>query len=238
MFLVGHGLDGLRAAVRLGVAHSGSTKPCCRDGSVQALADRVLGPSAHLGGGTVPVVFSTDVAAGTEIAPAGHEGRVECVVAGPGHLGRTRRRLAMDAVTDRPATGRRRTEGSSASTAPCRANGPACGPTPTTPNAPEPPNRSRGSGSGSRVPRTSRGPSAGACRRPLPGRPLTGGPGRSRVVADAPGPGPAGRRGQVVPSGRGTARQQRTKSWTTGSPSSAGSQATPTLLGPTPVTGR
>lgn len=106
---------------------------------MQALADRVLGPSAHLDGGTVPVVFSTDVAAGTEIALAGHEGRVEYTVAGPGHLGRARRHLAMDAVIDRPATGRKRTGGPSASTAPCWANGPARGPTPTTPDAPRPP---------------------------------------------------------------------------------------------------
>ncbi|MFH9015802.1 vWA domain-containing protein [Streptomyces sp. NPDC017943] len=100
--LVKHGLDGLRAAVHLVVDHSGSMRPYYKDGSVQALADRVLGLSAHLDDdGTVPVVFfSTDVDAETEIALAGHEGRIEQIVAGLGHMGRTSYHLAMDAVID------------------------------------------------------------------------------------------------------------------------------------------
>ncbi|MGW3988868.1 vWA domain-containing protein [Streptomyces sp. NPDC004830] len=100
--LVKHGLDGLRAAVYLVVDHSGSMRPYYKDGSVQALADRVLGLSAHLDDdGTVPVVFfSTDVDAETEIALAGHEGRIEQIVAGLGHMGRTSYHLAMDAVID------------------------------------------------------------------------------------------------------------------------------------------
>ncbi|WP_329340291.1 VWA domain-containing protein [Streptomyces sp. NBC_00663] len=97
-----HGLDGLRAAVYLVVDYSGSMKPYYADGSVQALADRVLGLSAHLDDdGTVPVVFfSTDVDAETEIALADHEGRIERIVAGLGHMGKTSYHLAMDAVID------------------------------------------------------------------------------------------------------------------------------------------
>ncbi|GAB3178063.1 VWA domain-containing protein [Streptomyces incanus] len=98
----GHGLDGLRAAVHLVVDHSGSMKPYYKDGSVQALADRVLGLSAHLDDdGIVPVVFSsTDIDAVTDIALADHEGSVERIAAGLGHMGRTSYHLAMDAVID------------------------------------------------------------------------------------------------------------------------------------------
>ncbi|GGW18847.1 toxic cation resistance protein [Streptomyces capoamus] len=97
-----HGLDGLRAAVYLVVDHSGSMRPYYRDGSVQALADRVLGLSAHLDDdGCVPVVFfSTDVDAVTDIALDGHAGRIERITAGLGHMGRTNYHLAMDAVID------------------------------------------------------------------------------------------------------------------------------------------
>ncbi|MCX5334870.1 VWA domain-containing protein [Streptomyces sp. NBC_00140] len=97
-----HGLDGLRAAVYLVVDYSGSMKPYYKDGSVQALADRVLGLSAHLDDdGTVPVVFfSTEVDAETEIALADHQGKIERIVAGLGHMGKTSYHLAMDAVID------------------------------------------------------------------------------------------------------------------------------------------
>ncbi|MEU5533267.1 VWA domain-containing protein [Streptomyces sp. NPDC020362] len=97
-----HGLDGLRAAVYLVVDYSGSMKPYYKDGSVQALADRVLGLSAHLDDdGRVPVVFfSTDVDAVTDIALDGHEGRIEQIAAGLGHMGKTSYHLAMDAVID------------------------------------------------------------------------------------------------------------------------------------------
>ncbi|MFE6283984.1 vWA domain-containing protein [Streptomyces sp. NPDC057877] len=100
--LAKHGLDGLRAAVYLVVDYSGSMKPYYKDGSVQALADRVLGLSAHLDDdGTVPVVFfSTDVDAVTDIALDGHQGRIERIVAGLGHMGKTSYHLAMDAVID------------------------------------------------------------------------------------------------------------------------------------------
>ncbi|MFF7445030.1 MULTISPECIES: VWA domain-containing protein [unclassified Streptomyces] len=97
-----HGLDGLRAAVYLVIDYSGSMKPYYKDGSVQALADRVLGLSAHLDDdGRVPVVFfSTDVDAETEIALADHQGRIDRIVAGLGHMGKTSYHLAMDAVID------------------------------------------------------------------------------------------------------------------------------------------
>ncbi|MDT9694533.1 VWA domain-containing protein [Streptomyces sp. P17] len=97
-----HGLDGLRAAVYLVVDYSGSMKPYYKDGSVQALADRVLGLSAHLDDdGRVPVVFfSTEVDAETDIALADHQGRIERIVAGLGHMGKTSYHLAMDAVID------------------------------------------------------------------------------------------------------------------------------------------
>ncbi|MDQ0683138.1 hypothetical protein QFZ56_002101 [Streptomyces achromogenes] len=100
--LAKHGLDGQRAAVYLVVDYSGSMKPYYRDGSVQALADRVLGLSAHLDDdGRVPVVFfSTDVDAVTDITLDDHRGRVDRIVAGLGHMGRTSYHLAMDAVID------------------------------------------------------------------------------------------------------------------------------------------
>ncbi|MFJ8597778.1 vWA domain-containing protein [Streptomyces shenzhenensis] len=100
--LTERGLDGLRAAVYLVVDHSGSMRPYYQDGSVQALADRVLGLSAHLDDdGRVPVVFfSTDVDAVTDIALADHQGRIERIAAGLGHMGKTSYHLAMDAVID------------------------------------------------------------------------------------------------------------------------------------------
>ncbi len=100
--LAAHGMEDLRAAVYLVVDYSGSMKPYYKDGSVQALADRVLGLSAHLDDdGTVPVVFfSTDVDAVTDIALADHRGRIERIVAGLVHMGRTSYHLAMDAVID------------------------------------------------------------------------------------------------------------------------------------------
>ncbi|MFE6827539.1 vWA domain-containing protein [Streptomyces sp. NPDC057690] len=100
--LTKHGLDGGRAAVYLVVDYSGSMKPYYQDGSVQALADRVLGLSAHLDDdGRVPAVFfSTDVDAVTDITLADHQGRVDRIVAGLGHMGKTSYHLAMDAVID------------------------------------------------------------------------------------------------------------------------------------------
>ncbi|MEU7277773.1 VWA domain-containing protein [Streptomyces sp. NPDC045431] len=97
-----HGLSGARAAVYLIVDYSGSMRPYYQDGSVQALADRVLGLSANLDDdGRVPVVFfSTDVDAETDIVLGEHEGRIDRIVAGLGHMGKTSYHLAMDAVID------------------------------------------------------------------------------------------------------------------------------------------
>ncbi|MFF5452770.1 vWA domain-containing protein [Streptomyces sp. NPDC012950] len=97
-----HGIDGQRVAVYLVVDHSGSMKPYYRSGAVQALADRVLGLSAHLDDdGRVPVVFfSTGIDAETEIRLDEHEGRIDRIVAGLGHMGKTNYHLAMDAVVD------------------------------------------------------------------------------------------------------------------------------------------
>ncbi|MBT2486998.1 VWA domain-containing protein [Streptomyces sp. ISL-96] len=97
-----HGLSGQRAAVYLVLDYSGSMKPYYKDGSVQALADRVLGLSANLDDdGSVPIVFfSTDVDAITDIALDNHQGRIDKIVAGLGHMGKTSYHLAMDAVID------------------------------------------------------------------------------------------------------------------------------------------
>ncbi|MET9610358.1 VWA domain-containing protein [Streptomyces sp. NPDC006512] len=97
-----HGLEGGRAAVYLVLDYSGSMRPYYRDGSVQALADRVLGLSAHLDDdGRVPVVFfSTEVDAIEEITLGAHEGRVTAIAEGLGHMGRTAYHAAMEAVID------------------------------------------------------------------------------------------------------------------------------------------
>lgn len=97
-----HGLEGGRAAVYLVLDYSGSMRPYYADGSVQALADRVLGLSAHLDDdGRIPVVFfSTEVDAVEEITLGGHEGRVTAIAAGLGHMGKTSYDAAMEAVID------------------------------------------------------------------------------------------------------------------------------------------
>ncbi|MFF2190323.1 VWA domain-containing protein [Streptomyces sp. NPDC058155] len=97
-----HGMSGQRAAVYLVLDYSGSMREYYRDGSVQAFADRVLGLSANLDDdGVVPVVFfSTDIDAETDISLADHDGRIDRIVAGLGHMGKTSYHLAMDAVID------------------------------------------------------------------------------------------------------------------------------------------
>ncbi|QIQ05264.1 VWA domain-containing protein [Streptomyces liangshanensis] len=98
-----HGLGGQRAAVHLVLDHSGSMRDHYKDGTVQALAERVLGLSAHLDDdGTVPItVFSTDIDAEADISLANHAGRVAEIVGALGHMGRTNYHLAMDTVIDR-----------------------------------------------------------------------------------------------------------------------------------------
>ncbi|MBT2405664.1 MULTISPECIES: VWA domain-containing protein [unclassified Streptomyces] len=97
-----HGLEGGRACVYLVLDYSGSMRPYYEDGSVQALADRVLSLSAHLDDdGRVPVVFfSTEVDAVEEVSLAGHAGRVTEIASRLGHMGKTAYHLAMDAVID------------------------------------------------------------------------------------------------------------------------------------------
>ncbi|MFB7516109.1 VWA domain-containing protein [Streptomyces sp. NPDC056144] len=97
-----HGMDGQRAAVYLVVDYSGSMKPYYNNGAVQALADRVLGLAAHFDDdGRVPVVFfSTDIDAETDIRLDDHAGRIDRIVSGLGHMGKTSYHLAMDAVID------------------------------------------------------------------------------------------------------------------------------------------
>ncbi|WP_434588551.1 VWA domain-containing protein [Streptomyces sp. A5-4] len=97
-----HGLKGQRAAVYLVLDYSGSMREYYKDGTVQALADQVLGLSAHLDDdGIVPVIFfSTEVDAVADIALENHRGRVDAIVAGLGHMGKTSYHLAMDEVID------------------------------------------------------------------------------------------------------------------------------------------
>ncbi|MEU5719020.1 VWA domain-containing protein [Streptomyces sp. NPDC020403] len=97
-----HGMSGRRAAVYLVLDYSGSMREYYKDGSVQALADRVLGLAAHLDDdGRVPVVlFSTDVDCLTDISLDDHHGRIDAIVAGLGHMGKTSYHVAMDAVID------------------------------------------------------------------------------------------------------------------------------------------
>ncbi|MET9956591.1 VWA domain-containing protein [Streptomyces sp. NPDC006339] len=97
-----YGIEGQRVAVYLVLDYSGSMKPYYANGTVQALADRVLGLSAHLDDdGRVPVVFfSTGIDCETDIELADHQGRIDRIVAGLGHMGKTSYHLAMDAVID------------------------------------------------------------------------------------------------------------------------------------------
>lgn len=100
--IAAHGLGSTRAAVYLVLDYSGSMRPYYDDGSVQALAERVLGLAAHLDDdGRVPTVFfSTDIDAVDSIGLDDHKGRVEQIVSRLGHMGKTSYHLAMDAVID------------------------------------------------------------------------------------------------------------------------------------------
>ncbi|MFM9367305.1 vWA domain-containing protein [Streptomyces sp. Da 82-17] len=100
--LTKHGLDSARAAVYLVLDYSGSMRPYYADGTVQGLAERVLGLSAHLDDdGRVPTVFfSTDIDAVESIGLDDHRGRIEDIVSRLGHMGKTSYHLAMDAVID------------------------------------------------------------------------------------------------------------------------------------------
>ncbi|MFI6865000.1 vWA domain-containing protein [Streptomyces sp. NPDC050421] len=95
-------LEGVRAAVYLVLDRSGSMRPYYRDGTVQHLAEQVLGLSAHLDDdGVVPVVFfSTDVDGISDVSLARYEGRIEKLHQNLGHMGRTNYHWAMDEVID------------------------------------------------------------------------------------------------------------------------------------------
>ncbi|UQI49619.1 VWA domain-containing protein [Streptomyces sp. HU2014] len=73
-----------------------------RNGTVQHLAEQVLGLSANLDDdGTVPVVFfSTDVDGVAELSLTDYAGRIEELHAGMGHMGRTNYHWAMEAVIE------------------------------------------------------------------------------------------------------------------------------------------
>lgn len=96
------GVAGQRAAVYLVLDRSGSMRRYYRDGSVQRLAEQVLGLAVNLDDdGTVPVVFfSTDVDGVAEIGLESYEGRIDALHGGYGRMGRTNYHLAMRAVTD------------------------------------------------------------------------------------------------------------------------------------------
>lgn len=91
-----------RAAVYLVLDRSGSMRPYYKDGTVQHLAEQVLGLAAHLDDdGTVPLVFfSTDVDGVAELSLTDYRGRIGTLHDGLGHMGRTNYHWAMDAVID------------------------------------------------------------------------------------------------------------------------------------------
>ncbi|MFE3204644.1 vWA domain-containing protein [Embleya sp. NPDC055664] len=93
-------LAGVRAAVYLVLDRSGSMAPFYKNGSVQALADRVLAAAAHFDDdGTVPVIFfDTKAYAAEEISLDNYGGRIAALHKKLGHMGTTDYVSAMEAV--------------------------------------------------------------------------------------------------------------------------------------------
>ncbi|HSA50009.1 MAG TPA: VWA domain-containing protein [Yinghuangia sp.] len=95
-----HRLAGVRAAVYLVLDRSGSMSGFYRDGSVQALAERVLAAAAHFDDdGVVPVVFFDSKAYDVEeISLTDYQGRIGRLHERLGHMGTTDYVAAMRAV--------------------------------------------------------------------------------------------------------------------------------------------
>ena len=93
-------LAGVRAAVYLVLDRSGSMAPFYKNGSVQALAERVLAAAAHFDDdGSVPVVFfDTKAYPAEDISLDNYKGRVAAMHKKHGHMGTTDYVSAMDAV--------------------------------------------------------------------------------------------------------------------------------------------
>ncbi|MGH4031444.1 vWA domain-containing protein [Actinomycetota bacterium Odt1-20B] len=97
-----HALEGTRAAVYLVLDRSGSMREFYRDGTVQHLAEQILGLAAHLDDdATVPLTFfSTDVDGAADLDLANYRDRIAKLHSSLGHMGRTNYHWAMDAVLD------------------------------------------------------------------------------------------------------------------------------------------
>ncbi|MFI7337525.1 VWA domain-containing protein [Streptomyces sp. NPDC050085] len=96
------GLAGQRAAVYLVLDRSGSMRRYYKDGSMQHLAEQVLGLSANLDDdGVVPTVFfDTEAHEAVDIGLDDYAGRVAELHRAYGHMGTTNYAGAMDAVID------------------------------------------------------------------------------------------------------------------------------------------
>ncbi|GLF98209.1 VWA domain-containing protein [Streptomyces yaizuensis] len=96
-----HGLTGQKAAVYLALDRSGSMRDHYRDGSVQYLAEQILGLARNLDDdGSVPVVFfSTGIDGTTEVKLDNYAGRIQNRHQQLGHMGLTHYEKAIEHVT-------------------------------------------------------------------------------------------------------------------------------------------